>query len=323
MRFDTPVVLFLFNRPDKTRRVFEAIREVRPTTFLVVGDGPRDRPGETQLCAETRAILAGIDWDCELHTNLADENLGLPGRFASAFEWIFELVDEAIILEDDCLPHPSFFPYCAELLRRYRDDPRVMWIGGTNPSEEAYGDGSYFFARSIWVWGWATWRRAWQHYDNDLTDYPAFKKAGRIARISPFRRLQRGYMAIFELAHEGRWRAWDARGTFTVWNNDGVAVVPNGNLVSNIGFDELAEHTRRADDPLAGLPFRPIESIVHPRDTSIQHDYDIRMFDAHASWMNDYARVRTLRKLHVTPLYSAALAVLHFLQDVLPFEPPG
>jgi hypothetical protein len=143
-QFDTPVVFFIFNRPETTRRVFEAIRQIRPKKLLVVGDGPRDSGEEAVLCEQTRAILKDIDWDCELHTDLPETNLGVPHRFASAFEWIFGLVDEAIILEHDCLPHPDFFPYCAELLRHYRDDPRVMWIGGTNPVPEAIGNGSYF-----------------------------------------------------------------------------------------------------------------------------------------------------------------------------------
>lgn len=317
MQFDTPVVLFIFNRPDTTRRVFEAIREIRPSTLLVVGDGPRDRPGEAELCAETRAILNDIDWDCDLHTNLPETNLGVPRRFASAFEWIFGLVDEAIILEHDCLPHPTFFPYCTQLLRHYRDDARVMWIGGTNPCEEKFGDGSYFFARSLWIWGWATWKRAWENYDIAVRDYPAFRKSGQIARISPYRRLQRGYMALFELAHEGEWINWDAQATFTVWNKDGVCVIPNGNLISNIGFDERAEHTKREDDPLARLPFRPIGPIVHPHDTSIHHEYDIRMFDAYASWMSDFAKVRLYRRLHLLPFYTAAAGVWHFLEDAL------
>jgi hypothetical protein len=167
------------------------------------------------------------------------------------------------------------------------------------------------------MWGFATWGRAWRHYDIDVAGYPAFRKSGRIAGISPYRRLRRGYMALFELAHEGRWNNWDAQATFAVWNNDGAAIIPNGNLVTNIGFDERAENTRREDDPLAAIPFRPIDRIVHPQDRSIQHEYDIRMFDAHASWMSDYARVDTYRRLHILPLYTAAAAAVHALADYL------
>ena len=300
---DTPVVFIIFNRPDTTRRVFQAIREARPTRLLVVSDGPRDRPGEAELCAQSRSVLNEIDWPCDVHTNFSETNLGIPRRFASAFQWIFELVDEAIILEDDCLPHPEFFSYCAQLLRRYRTDPRVMWIGGTNPIPGRYGDGSYFFARTNWVWGWATWKRAWQDFDIALSNYLAFRKSGQIARISPYKRLQRGYMAVFERAYAGDWNGMDARTTFTVWNKDGVCVIPNGNLITNIGFDDRAEHTKSEDDPLANLPFRSLGPIVHPSDRSVQEDYDIRAFDTHCYWMSDYARRSKYRRL---PFYKAA-----------------
>jgi hypothetical protein len=309
MPLDTPVVLFIFNRPDTTRRVFETIRQARPTRLLVVSDGPRDRPGEAALCAETRSILNTIDWECDLRTNFSETNLGVPRRFASAFEWIFGLVDEAIILEHDCLPHPEFFSYCAQLLRHYRADPRVMWIGGTNPITDRFGDGSYFFARSTWVWGWATWKRAWQHFDISVRDYSAFRRSGQIARISPHRRLQRGYMALLELAYAGQWINWDVQATFTVWKKDGICIVPNGNLISNIGFGDRAENTRSEDDPLANLPFRALGPLIHPSDRSVQQDYDIRVFDAYASWMTDYARQVRYSKL---PLYGTAKRLAGF-----------
>jgi hypothetical protein len=301
--FDAPVVLFIFNRPEMTRRVFAAIREAKPSKLLVVSEGPRDRPGEAALCAETRAVFDAVDWECELHTNFADANMGLPRRFASAFDWIFDRVDEAIILEDDCLPHPTFFPYCTEMLERYRDNPRVMWICGTNPLPETFGDASYFFTRTNWVWGWATWKRAWQHFDLGIRGYPEFRRSRRIAQISRYRPLQRGFMAIFDRAYAGEWINWDAQATFTVWNNDGLCVTPNGNLVTNIGFGEMAENTTNANDPLANLPFRPLEGLRHPTEISVAEDYDTKVYDAHLAWMNDYAGRSVYRRL---PLFRAA-----------------
>jgi hypothetical protein len=130
---ETPVVFIIFNRPRTARIVFTAIAEAKPTRLLVVADGPRpSKPGEAKLCEEARALISAVDWPCEVHTNFAEENLGCQERIISGLNWAFSLVEEAIILEDDCLPDLSFFPFCREMLNRYRGDARVGSISGTN-----------------------------------------------------------------------------------------------------------------------------------------------------------------------------------------------
>lgn len=169
----TPVAFIIFNRPDRTAKVFEAIRQARPSMLLVAADGPRvNRTGETGKCAETRSIIDRVDWPCEVLTNYSDINMGMKQREATAFSWVFDIVEEAILLEDDCLPHPTFFRYCEELLRYYRHDERVMTISGDNtplgnPRNRQTQD-SYYFSIYARTWGWATWRRAWQHYDLEM-----------------------------------------------------------------------------------------------------------------------------------------------------------
>jgi hypothetical protein len=143
-----------------------------------------------------------------------------------------------------------------------------------------------------------------------LRDYVAFRRSGQITRISPHKRLQRGYMALFERAYFGEWNGWDIRSTFHIWNNDGVCIIPNGNLVTNIGFGPDAEHTKSEHDPLANLPFRPLGPIVHPSDRSVHEDYDIRGFDTYSYWMSEYARRSKYRRIPFSKLARTAYSAL-------------
>ena len=292
----TPVVFTLFNRVDVARRVFAAIRAARPRTLLVIADGPRpERPTDAARCAATRAIIDDVDWECEVLRLFADTNIGVRERFSTGFRWVFEQVDEAIFLEHDTLPHPDFFPYCEELLARYRDDPRIMWIGGSNLLQQRSGDASYFFNRINMVWGWATWKSAWDHYDINVRALPEFKRQKLIERITPYRRMQEGFTALLERAYstdKRSWDNWDIQSTFTIWSRDGVAIHPNVNLVSNIGFDAEAANTTQADDPLAGLLTQPLGPIVHPNGMHIDTEYDIRLFDAHMGFAVDLANAK-------------------------------
>src|SRR5512139_3287315 len=167
----TPVAFIIFNRPDTAERVFAEIAKARPPKLLVVADGPRaNRSGEAEKCAATRAIIDRVDWDCEVLTNFSDTNLGCKNRVSSGIDWVFEQVPEAIILEDDCLPHPTFFRFCEELLERYRDDERIGMISGDNfQLGQKRTDASYYFSRYNHIWGWASWRRAWRHYDREAS----------------------------------------------------------------------------------------------------------------------------------------------------------
>ena len=174
----TPVALIIFNRPHHTARVFAEIAKARPEHLFLIADGPRpDRPEDVQRCAAVRDIVARVDWPCQVERNFAERNLGCGRRPGSGISWVFQQVDEAIILEDDCVPDPTFFQFCEDLLEKYREDKRVMNIGGTNwqwPSPRSHH--SYFFSIfNITGWGWATWRRAWQYYDPAVRLWPAFR----------------------------------------------------------------------------------------------------------------------------------------------------
>jgi hypothetical protein len=235
----------IFNRPDTARQVFETIRAARPRKLLVIADGPRaNKPGEAEKCAGTRAIIDEVDWDCEVHRNFAETNVGICQRISSGITWAFELVERAIILEDDCVPSPSFFPYCAELLDRYESDERVMMISGNNHlfGHAATAD-SYYFSRYPHVWGWATWKRAWAKYDVDMTQWPDIRDRKLFDQYFPKMRERYHWEGIFQMVYNGKVDTWAWRWFYSMWANSGLCATPTRNLVENIGFTADATHT--------------------------------------------------------------------------------
>lgn len=262
----TPVAFFIFNRPDTTEQVFAAIARARPRKLLVVADGARpDRPGEAEKCAATRAIIGRVDWDCEVLTNYSEVNLGCKRRLASGLDWVFSLAEEAIILEDDCLPDPTFFAYCEALLERYRTDDRITHISGDNfqagPSRTPYG---YYFSRYSHVWGWASWRRAWRHYDVEMALWPEIRDGGWLGDMLGDPKVVAHWTRLFETAHGGRIDTWDYQWMFACWVQGGLAILPRANLISNIGFLPGATHTVH-DSRLANLPVHAAqEPLCHP-----------------------------------------------------------
>ena len=244
----------IFNRPDTTQQVFNTIRQVKPEKLLVIADGPRPNVnGEFQKCAATRAIINQVDWDCEVLTHYSDINLGCRHRVSSGLNWVFNTVEEAIILEDDCLPDITFFRFCEELLERYRHDPRIMAISGNNfQFGQNQQEASYYFSRYNHIWGWATWRRAWKFYDLDMKLWPTIKEKQSLQDILENPEIVAYCSRIFQAAYEG-FNTWDYAWTFACWINNGLTILPHVNLVSNIGFREDATHTKR-ESRFANLP---------------------------------------------------------------------
>jgi hypothetical protein len=249
MAHQTPPVLFLiFSRPSTTEIVFEEIRKAKPSKLFVAADGPREgRPGEREKCEAARAVISKVDWDCEVKTLFRDKNLGCGRAISEGITWFFEHVDEGIILEDDTKPGPEFFRFCAEMLEYYRDDHRVMEVSGTSLPNRfaktcAY---SYFFSDWDHIWGWATWKRAWKHYDYSIKRYP---------EVAEKRLLLGNYTSIYEqyymehlldLAYYENDKVtwWDIQWGFARKINSGLSVVPTKNLVINLGFGSDATNT--------------------------------------------------------------------------------
>lgn len=279
---DTPVAFFIFNRPEKTERVFERIAEIQPPEFLIVADGPRpDQPDDQALCEETRAVVdEGVDWDCRVLRNYADENLGIRKRFSTGLEWVFDEVSESIILEDDCVPNQSFFRFCDTMLDRYRGDERVMDVTGQNVVGDWHSDRQdYLFSHFGGVWGWATWRRAWELYDPEMTLWDNPLVRDRLRDVIADRRLY-GYLKhIYQRTYEGEIETWDYQWRFARNINSALTVVPAKNLVTNIGFDGAATHTTSIRSPLAGQEPHELKFPVdHPEFVAVDRGYDREFF---------------------------------------------
>lgn len=272
----SPVLFLVFNRPDTTARVFEAIRKARPPRLYVAADGPRlSRDGEDVLCTETRRIASSVDWDCEVKTLFRDENKGCKLAVSEAITWFFDHEERGIILEDDCLPVPDFFRFCDEMLERYQDDPRVMLVSGDNFVSQAPSlqfDGSYYFSVFGHIWGWATWRRAWKGYDVKMSSWNASHGQRLLKKVFPSDGpMRRMWMETFTNMAAGKVNTWDYQWIHHCWVNGGLSCVPRVNLISNIGFDERATHTTDAESLLAGLPAGSLTwPLKHPRDI-LQH----------------------------------------------------
>jgi hypothetical protein len=253
----TPVAFIIFNRPELTERVFAAIARARPEKLFVIADGPRPGlDGDVERCAAARAVVERVDWPCEISRNYSDMNLGCARRPASGLQWVFEQVEEAIFLEDDCVPGPAFFPYCEELLERYRADERVMHISGNQFVTPRPTPFSYSFSRYPLSWGWATWRRAFQHYDYHIPLWPQLKQTGWLQDILGDERAVALWTRIFDdtVANNDHITWWDFQWVFACWTQCGLSILPHVNLVSNVGFGSGATHTTSATDRLANVP---------------------------------------------------------------------
>jgi hypothetical protein len=222
-----------------TAAVFEAIKMARPTRLYVSADGPQEgRPGETENCDKVRKIATAVDWECDLKTLFRKENIGCGAAVSSGLDWFFENEEMGIILEDDCLPNQSFFRFCQELLCRYKDDERIMHIAGTNflSGWQRDSDYSYYFSYYGSIWGWATWRRAWKKYDVNIRHYPEIKYKDYILDIFGSRSQARRKEQDFDSIMSGKLDTWDYQWMFARYINYGLSIIPELNLVSNIGF---------------------------------------------------------------------------------------
>ena len=301
---NTPVLFLIFARPETTKLVFETIRKARPTKLYIAADGPREgKPGEAERCELSRKIATNVDWDCELHTLFRDKNLGCGKGPSTAITWFFEHETEGIILEDDCLPSPSFFGYCAELLERYRSDTRIMHIAGTNLENAHLRDKrySYGFSNFTYCWGWATWRRAWKLHDFDMTLYEEVNAKkyleGHYNSI-----YERDYFRyIFRKLHNGdRRNVWDYQWQFACRINSGLVIVPAGNLVVNIGLGGYATNTIHPQGVGHHLKSEELTwPLVHPEFVMANKSREKRIFTVH--FTSRRSRAKSFLKRFVPP----------------------
>lgn len=265
----SPVLFLVFNRPDMTAEVFEAIRKAKPERLYVAGDGPRHGVhSDLRLVEETRRIATQVDWPCHVETLFRESNLGCKAAVGEAISWFFLKEHEGIILEDDTVPHPDFFLLCDSLLEKYRNETRVSAItGGNFQNGEVRGDASYYFSRHPHVWGWATWRRAWLFYDPLIEFWPRLRKSKLFKNLFSSRREMRYWTNIMESVHKGRQTtSWGYPWMASVFSRNGLVATPNVNLVSNIGWGSNSTHTKDESSPFSRMRVEPIGIIKHPSE---------------------------------------------------------
>lgn len=280
MGLSTPVAFLIFRRPDLTQKVFERIRQAQPKKLFVVADGPRNE-AEAVKCAQARAVIDQVDWDCEVMTHYSAVNLGCKNRVSSGISWVFSQVEEAIILEDDCLPSPTFFSFCEILLHRYRYDERVCMISGNNFQRGILRTPySYYFSKYSHIWGWATWRRAWQHWDDNPQVWTIFREHELLKSIHPDPDEYQYWVKIFDdVFYRQHPDTWDYLWTFACWSQGGLTILPHVNMVTNLGFRADAARTKITQDVNAFIPMFDIQKIIHPPfcvTDSQADDYSLR-----------------------------------------------
>jgi len=256
----SPVALFIFNRPEITQQIVGILQRINIPTLFVVADGPR--PGNLEdevLCRQTRKIVDSISWDCKVHKLYREVNVGCGHSPAQGLDWVFSQVDRCIILEDDCIPHPSFFRYCSELLERYLADPRIMMISGDNYLLGRHPiSNSYLFSINTQTHGWATWRRAWERYDFYMKDWPQLRSLSWLNQLLANKSYAKSWLKNFDFAyyeanHNPNCTFWDYQWIYACWKYNGLTIIPSVNLISNIGYGQSATHTLEDEHPLAAL----------------------------------------------------------------------
>lgn len=281
MSVSTPVGFFIYNRPDLTEVIFNAIAEAKPKKLFVISDGAA-KPEDEEKVRQCREIIERVDWDCEVIKRYPAKNVGPLHGVPEGVQWVFSQVEDCIFLEDDCLPDPSFFTFCETLLDYYRDDTRVMHINGGNfLFDQVPIPQSYYFSRYMFTgYGWASWRRAWKNYDIEMSSLDEFEQQGLWNSV--FDDLDEREYWIHKL------REVQSRQLFSycypifyaAWSQSGLAIMPSVNLVSNLGWRSDAVHTNTDDRiHLANIPRRSIERITHPKYVVRNRDADRYLFD--------------------------------------------
>ncbi len=276
MSLSTPVAFLIFNRPDLTEIVFETIAQAKPKKLLIVADGPRF-PEEAEKCEKARAVIEKVNWDCQIFTNFSKTNLGCKKRIISGLEWVFSEFEEAIILEDDCLPSNNFFLYCQTLLEHYRNEPRITSISGCNlgfydPTEKS----SYRYSRFMNMWGWATWRRTFKLIDFEMKFWNFFRNSAEFNQaLDKDKRWIDYWKYRFDKTFIGEVDTWDYQWILSNLYHKGLVVSPTVNLIKNLGYRSDATHTIHKNGYLENLQINNIAlPLVHPPKFKISKKYE-------------------------------------------------
>ena len=272
---NTPVILSVFNRPESTRRVFEAIARAKPKQLFVFADGPRSA-ADADHCAQARAVVENVDWACDVKYHYSETNLGARECYKSGVDWAFSEVDEGIVLDDDCVPDSTFFLFSQDMLERYRHDLRVMMVCGTNYlGRWKASRQSYHFSHFGSVWGWASWKRAWACYDASMSAWGDENVKKRIrdllANDEVYALQARRFDRLYGEPQDRH--SWDLPWSLARLVHSSLTIVPSVNLVANIG--NIDGRGLPPDHPLANLKVEPLAfPLRSPGAVAVDREYD-------------------------------------------------
>lgn len=264
MCFEIPVLFIVFNRIDETKKTFDIIKRIKPSKLFIAADGPRkDRQGESDLCDKVRTLASNVSWECEVHTLFQNSNLGCGLGEASAMNWFFNNVEMGIIIEDDIVVDDSFFYFCEQMLHKYRDDGRVGMITAFNFMHSTIDyPYSYYFSKLYHIWGWASWRRAWKHYEYGVPMYDRLRQENLLKNI--FDKNQSDLFKQIEAIRNKEHDTWDIQWAFACIINNFLCVTPCLNLMQNIGFNDNATHTKNSDISFQNTSSSLKFPLIHP-----------------------------------------------------------
>lgn len=292
------VLFVIFNRLDTTKQVFETIRKAKPYRLYIAADGARDsRVGENEKVKAVRNYVTNnIDWECEVKTLFQEKNLGCKNAVDGAITWFFKNEEMGIILEDDCLPSQSFFGFCNHLLSKYKHDTRIAAIIGDNFSKKIFSHDSYFFSRYTHMWGWATWRRSWMSHKEIMQNFeliaPTVKTLSINHKYANYRIIHNAIRA-----NSGEIDTWDLQWVLSNYLNNSLAIVPQNNLVKNIGYGSGATHTKVYIEAKIVNNYELNFPLKHPIIMLPNSEYDNYLFTHVFDWKSFFIKLVEFKKL--------------------------
>jgi hypothetical protein len=301
-----PVVIVVFNRPEKTKLLLEALRLVAPTKLYVICDGPRKNHelDKTNVTLVRKIVDDELTWDCEVTKIYSEINLRGPKRVPSGLDIVFEKEEQAIILEDDCIPTTQFFQFIDELLNRYKDDSRIGTVCGFNPEFDFWGNpieikrnASYLFSRIPATWGWATWRRVWKNFDRNMTDFPELVQNKQFNTISNISSVRSFFVQKYTLFYQGKQDHWDYRLMYSLFLQNQLSIIPNVSLVSNIGADGTGQNMGKKDYLSLKKGETLTMPLIHPSVFMPNYKYEQRITRHFFTNNKLYKGIRKLRNI--------------------------
>ncbi len=272
----SPILFLIFNRPAETKEVFEQIRKYQPEKLYIGADGAREsKKGEGERVEEARKeVLDNIDWPCEVITLFHQENLGCGKAVTSALKWFFDHEEMGIIIEDDCKPNEQFFKFCSEMLHHYKDIPEITHVTGYNPFGCNVDSNTYLFSRYSRIWGWAGWRKSWEMYDYHLKTWPEVKKNKEHLKKLPYLEAKiREY--YWDMSINKTISAWGPQWFYSQLFNNGTCIIPEANMVVNIGMHEDSTHFQDTINPFPKLAYgKTLFPLIHPKSIAYNKSYD-------------------------------------------------